>query len=94
LTDTYRPGGRAINYRSEPFGINNMHLQHEYFGFEDESMGYSSYTFGDPSPTIPVPTLAIRPSSVWCTVVRKSFIRIIHTVALSGGRVARGRSTT
>ncbi|HSA87712.1 MAG TPA: multicopper oxidase domain-containing protein, partial [Nitrospira sp.] len=53
LTDTYRPGGRAINYRSEPFGINNMHLQHEYFGFEDESMGYSSYTFGDASPTIP-----------------------------------------
>jgi hypothetical protein len=53
LTDAYRPGGRAINYRSEPFGINNMHVQHEYFGFEDESMGYSSYTFGDPSPTIP-----------------------------------------
>ncbi len=25
LTDAYRPGGRAINYRSEPFGINNMH---------------------------------------------------------------------
>src|SRR5205823_14326771 len=21
LTDTYRPGGRALNYRSEPFGI-------------------------------------------------------------------------
>ncbi|WP_447973410.1 multicopper oxidase domain-containing protein [Nitrospira sp. Kam-Ns4a] len=53
LTDAYRPGGRAINYRSEPFGINNMHLQHEYFGFEDESMGYSSYTFGDAAPTIP-----------------------------------------
>jgi hypothetical protein len=53
LTDAYRPGGRAINYRSEPFGVNNMHVQHEYFGFEDESMGYSSYTFGDPSPTIP-----------------------------------------
>lgn len=53
LTDVYRPGARAINYRSEPFGINNMHVQHEYFGFEDESMGYSSYTFGDPSPTIP-----------------------------------------
>ena len=53
LTDAYRPGGRAINYRSEPFGINNMHVQHEYFGFEDESMGYSTYTFGDPSPTIP-----------------------------------------
>jgi manganese oxidase len=52
LTDAYRLGGRAINYRSEPFGINNMLVQHEYFGFEDESMGYSSYTFGDPSPTI------------------------------------------
>jgi hypothetical protein len=34
LTDAYRPGARALNYRSEPFGINNMHVQHEYFGFE------------------------------------------------------------
>lgn len=53
LTDAYRPGARALNYRSEPFGINNMHVQHEYFGFEDESMAYSSYTFGDAGPTIP-----------------------------------------
>ena len=53
LTDAYRPGARALNYRSEPFGINNMHVQHEYFGFEDESMGYSSYTFGDAPTTIP-----------------------------------------
>ena len=53
LSDAYRPGARALNYRSEPFGINNMHVQHEYFGFEDESMAYSSYTFGDAAPTIP-----------------------------------------
>ncbi len=53
LTDAYRPGARALNYRSEPFGINNMHVQHEYFGFEDESMAYSAYTFGDAAPTIP-----------------------------------------
>ncbi|MGH7218785.1 MAG: hypothetical protein ACREI1_00455, partial [Nitrospiraceae bacterium] len=53
LTDAYRPGGRAINYRSEPFGIDQMHLQHEYFGFEDESMAYSAYTFGDVPTTIP-----------------------------------------
>ena len=53
LTDAYRPGARALNYRSEPFGINNMHIQHEYFGFEDESMAYSSYTFGDAATTIP-----------------------------------------
>jgi FtsP/CotA-like multicopper oxidase with cupredoxin domain len=53
LTDAYRPGGRALNYRSEPFGIDEMHLQHEYFGFEDESLAYSAYTFGDPPTTIP-----------------------------------------
>ncbi len=53
LTDAYRPGARALNYRSEPFGIDNMHVQHEYFGFEDESMAYSSYTFGDAATTIP-----------------------------------------
>ena len=34
LTDAYRPGARALNYRSEPFGINNMHIQHEYFGLK------------------------------------------------------------
>ena len=53
LTDAYRPGGRAINYRSEPFGINNMHVQHEYFGFEDESMGYSSLYLRRPVPDDP-----------------------------------------
>ena len=53
LTDAYRPGGRALNYRSEPFGIDEMHLQHEYYGFEDESLAYSAYTFGDPPTTIP-----------------------------------------
>ena len=42
-----------LNYRSEPFGIDEMHLQHEYFGFEDESMAYSAYTFGDVPTTIP-----------------------------------------
>ena len=30
-----------------------MHLQHEYFGFEDESLAYSAYTFGDLPTTIP-----------------------------------------
>ena len=53
LTDAYHTGLRGLNYRSEPFGYNNMWLQREYFGFEDESMGYSSYTFGDPATTIP-----------------------------------------
>ena len=26
LTDVYRPVARALNYRSEPFGIDEMHL--------------------------------------------------------------------
>jgi FtsP/CotA-like multicopper oxidase with cupredoxin domain len=50
-TDAYRPAARALNYRSEPFGINNLALQEKYFHFEDESLSYSSYTFGDvPTP--------------------------------------------
>jgi FtsP/CotA-like multicopper oxidase with cupredoxin domain len=50
-TDAYRPSARALNYRSEPFGINNLALQEKYFHFEDESMAYSSYTFADvPTP--------------------------------------------
>ncbi|MEW6325559.1 MAG: multicopper oxidase domain-containing protein, partial [Nitrospirota bacterium] len=50
-TDAYRPSARALNYRSEPFGVNNLALQEKYFHFEDESMAYSSYTFGDvPTP--------------------------------------------
>ena len=42
----YRPGARAINYRSEPF-LNRMDLK------QDKSLGYSSYTFGDPATPIP-----------------------------------------
>jgi len=53
LTDVYRPVARALNYRSEPFGVDNMEMQHEYFGFEDESMAYSAYTCGDPATTVP-----------------------------------------
>ncbi|HET6370083.1 MAG TPA: multicopper oxidase domain-containing protein, partial [Nitrospiria bacterium] len=50
-TDAYRPSARALNYRSEPFGINNLAMQEKYFHFEDESMAYGAYTFGDvPTP--------------------------------------------
>jgi len=52
-TDAYRPSARAMNYRSEPFGINNLAVQEKYFHFEDESMAYSAYTFGDVPTTIP-----------------------------------------
>ena len=53
MTDAYRPSARAMNYRSEPFGINNLAQQEKRFHYEDESLSYSSYTFGDPPTTIP-----------------------------------------
>ena len=49
LTTAYRPGARALNYRSEPF-MNRLQLQASLIGeFFDESVAYGSYTFGDPA---------------------------------------------
>ncbi len=46
LSGTYRPGSRALNYRSEPF-MRRLELDNE------KSLGYSSYSYGDPSTPIP-----------------------------------------
>ena len=89
LTDAYRPGGRAINYRSEPFGIDQMHLQHEYFGFEDESWPIApirSAIFRRHSPCL---SWAIRSSGGWSTGGRKCSIPTIRTAVPSVGRGAR-----
>ena len=51
LTDAYKPGGRALNYRSEPF-MNRMEFQQQALQFFDQSQAYSSYTFGDPATPI------------------------------------------
>ena len=51
FTGAYKPGGRAINYRSEPF-LNRMQLQNDTIGSFDPSQAYSSYTFGDPATPI------------------------------------------
>jgi FtsP/CotA-like multicopper oxidase with cupredoxin domain len=51
LLSDYRPSSRALNYRSEPF-MNRMRLQQQRTGFIDESLAYSSYTFGDPATPI------------------------------------------
>ena len=51
FTHAYRPGDRAINYRSEPF-MNRLALQQKETGQFDESLAYSSYTFGDPATPI------------------------------------------
>ena len=51
FTGAYKPAGRAMNYRSEPF-MNRMQLQHDTIGAFDVSQAYSSYTFGDPATPI------------------------------------------
>ncbi len=51
FTSAYRPGARALNYRSEPF-MNRLALQRERSGRFDLSQAYSSYVFGDPATPI------------------------------------------
>jgi len=51
FTGAYRPGARALNYRSEPF-MDRLALQQRLTGGFDESLSYSSYTFGDPATPI------------------------------------------
>jgi multicopper oxidase len=50
-TSAYRPGDRAMNYRSEPF-MNRLALQQQTVGRFDKSASYSSYVFGDPATPI------------------------------------------
>ena len=51
ITHIYKPGGRALSYRSEPF-MNRLKLQEETIGLKDEALGYGSYSFGDPATPI------------------------------------------
>ncbi|MCZ6605957.1 MAG: multicopper oxidase domain-containing protein, partial [Alphaproteobacteria bacterium] len=58
VTITYKPSGRAINYRSESFHnrLIDMDAAHpDFYGAwnPDASLAYSSYTFGDPVTPIP-----------------------------------------
>ena len=80
--DAYRPSARAINYRSESFA-NNLILQHKMFGVEDESMGYSSYTFGDPS--TPIPRSYLGDPAKWRLVHGGS--EVFHSHHLHGGAI-------
>jgi len=47
VTESYRPGGRGINYRSEPFMNRLLPNPHE------KAHSYGSATFGDPATVIP-----------------------------------------
>ncbi len=48
-SESYRPGARAMNYRSEPF----MNRLNNPGNEKEEAHGYGSYTFGDPATVIP-----------------------------------------
>ena len=52
VSNTYRPGSKGINYRSEPF-MDRFLATKAVFGSFDESQGYGSYTHGDPATPIP-----------------------------------------
>ena len=52
ITKSYKPNGRAINYRSESFW-RRMGTMLDAVGVADESQAYGSYTFGDPAMPIP-----------------------------------------
>ncbi len=51
LSGAYRPGARALNYRSEPF-YRRLALLQQRTGRVDDSLSYSSYAFGDPATPI------------------------------------------
>src|SRR4051794_2073931 len=48
ISESYRPDGRALSYRSEPF-YNRFVLGQQVTGRTDESVAYSSYAYGDPA---------------------------------------------
>ncbi|MCZ6603878.1 MAG: multicopper oxidase domain-containing protein [Alphaproteobacteria bacterium] len=57
VSGTYKPAGRAINYRSEPF-LRRLREAAEQVDFyrdwhPDEALAYSSYTYGDPATPVP-----------------------------------------
>ncbi|MEE9164836.1 MAG: multicopper oxidase domain-containing protein, partial [Nitrospinota bacterium] len=81
-TGGYRPSSRALNYRSESF-YNNLILQKKRFGFEDEALAYSSYTFGDPA--TPIPRSYLGDPTKWRLVHGGS--EVTHSHHLHGGAI-------
>lgn len=80
--DDYRPGTRAINYRSESFA-NNLELQKKLFGRMDESLSYSAYLFGDPA--TPIPRSYVGDPVKWRVVHGGS--EVFHSHHLHGGAI-------
>jgi len=82
FASTYRPSSRLLNYRSESF-FNRMTVMQKKFGFEDESQGYGSYMFGDPS--TPIPRSYVGDPAKWRLVHTGS--EAFHSHHLHGGGI-------
>ena len=52
LVNSYKPNGRAINYRSESFW-RRLSASNEAVGIMDEAEAYSTYAFGEPAMPVP-----------------------------------------
>lgn len=100
----YRPGGRALNYRSEPFH-HRLDLKGQKESREcsketpdlkecsfkqKKALGYSSYTFGDPATPIPAPISVSPPRPAWCMVAARCFMSTTCTEEAIAGGATRG----
>ena len=78
----YLSAGKALNYRSEPFG-NGLRKEEELFGLMDESQSYSSYHNGNPS--TPIPRSYLGDPVKWRLVHGGS--EVFHSHHLHGGAI-------
>ncbi len=78
----YLSAGKALNYRSEPFG-NGLRKEEELFGLMDESQSYSSYHNGDPS--TPIPRSYLGDPAKWRLV--HGGTEVFHSHHLHGGAI-------
>ncbi|MCP4908504.1 MAG: multicopper oxidase domain-containing protein [bacterium] len=78
----YLSAGKALNYRSEPFG-NGLRKEEKMFGLMDESQSYSAYHNGDPS--TPIPRSYLGDPAKWRLVHGGS--EVFHSHHLHGGAI-------
>ena len=78
----YLSAGKALNYRSEPFG-NGLRKEQELFGLMDESQSYSAYHNGNPS--TPIPRSYLGDPAKWRLV--HGGTEVFHSHHLHGGAI-------
>lgn len=84
FTETYRPGGRAVNYRSEP--------EYSRFDFIEQEVGleplladaFSSYSHGDPA--VPIASGYVSDPTKWRLVNADGEVAHVHHIHGGGNR--------